>query len=65
MVQSLNWPAIRVAARVLFARPSLAMPHVEVASVRDLDFRSLRSAGYEGIVFDKDNTLTEPYVDTL
>ena len=65
MVQSLNWPAIRVAARVLFRTPALAVPHVEVATIRDIDFRCLRAAGCEGVVFDKDNTLTLPYADKV
>ena len=64
MVQSLNWAAIRASARLL-RQPSLAVPHVEVATIRDLNFAKLRDAGCTGVVFDKDNTLTEPYVDTL
>ena len=58
MVQAWNWPAVRVTARVLFRQPALALPHVEVQTIGDLNFRKLRAAGCEGIVFDKDNTLT-------
>lgn len=65
MVQSFNWPAIRVTMRVLLRQPSLALPHVEVSSIAEVDFRCLRAAGCEGVIFDKDNTLTDPYVDTL
>ena len=28
-----------------------------------LDFRELRDLGFQGVVFDKDNTLTLPYKD--
>ena len=65
MVQSINWPAIRTTARVLFGQPSLAVPHVDLRDIRDIDFARLRSAGCEGVVFDKDNTLTAPYKDEV
>jgi phosphatidylglycerophosphatase GEP4 len=65
MVQSFNWPAIRLTARILVGKPALALPHIEVKTIRDINFHKLRAAGFEGVVFDKDNTLTEPYVDTL
>ena len=62
MVQAWNWPAIRTTARVLL-KPSLAMPHVEVTDIRQVDFMRLRASGCEGVVFDKDNTITAPYAD--
>ena len=65
MPQSVNWPAIRTTARVLLRQPALALPHVEVRTIADLDFKGLRRAGCCGVVFDKDNTLTAPYVDTI
>ncbi len=65
MPQSWNWPAVRTTARVLLRQPSLAVPHVEVADIRQLDFRRLRAAGCEAVVFDKDNTLTVPYSDEI
>ena len=40
------------------------MPHVAVRNVAMLDFDALRAAGVASIIFDKDNTLTAPYVDT-
>ena len=65
MVQSINWPAIRTTGRVLFGRPSLAVPHLDVRDIRDIDFHKLRTAGCEGVIFDKDNTLTAPYADEV
>ena len=65
MPQSFNWPAIRVTGRVLLRQPSLALPHLEVPTIADIDFKGLRALGCRGVVFDKDNTLTAPYVDTL
>ena len=34
---------------------------MSVADIRWVDWSQLRAAGFEGCVFDKDNTLTEPY----
>ena len=65
MVQSFNWPAVRTTVRVLLRQPGLALPHVEVADISQLDFRRLRAAGCQAIIFDKDNTLTAPYVDEI
>ena len=39
----------------------MAMPHLEVKDLREVRWDVLREAGFEGCVFDKDNTLTEPY----
>eukprot|EP00040_Diaphanoeca_grandis_P007488 m.41110 g.41110 ORF g.41110 m.41110 type:complete len:210 (-) comp18707_c1_seq1:49-678(-) len=41
----------------------LAIPHQRVTSVNDIDFQSLQNAGVTGVIFDKDNCLTIPYVD--
>ena len=65
MPQYFNWPAVRVTGRVLLRQPSLALPHLEVRTIADLDFRRLRGLGCSGVVFDKDNTLTAPYADAL
>lgn len=39
----------------------LALPHLSVADIRWVDWDALAAAGFRGCVFDKDNTLTEPY----
>jgi phosphatidylglycerophosphatase GEP4 len=41
--------------------PSLAVPHISVPDIRWIDWRALRAAGFEAVVFDKDNTLTAPF----
>ena len=38
-----------------------ALPHLGVPNISSLDWGALRKAGFKGCVFDKDNTLTEPY----
>lgn len=37
------------------------MPHIGVPNIAALNWGALRKAGFKGCVFDKDNTLTEPY----
>ncbi|RKO85653.1 mitochondrial PGP phosphatase-domain-containing protein [Blyttiomyces helicus] len=64
MVQSFNLPGILAFAKVL-ANPSLAVPHIIVQDVRCIDFAALKAAGISAIVFDKDNTLTAPYKDSV
>jgi phosphatidylglycerophosphatase GEP4 len=41
--------------------PSLAVPHISVPDIRWIDWKALRAAGFEAVVFDKDNTLTSPF----
>ena len=62
--QSWNPLALIATARTLIRRPGLLVPHVAVSNVDALDFDALRAAGVASIIFDKDNTLTAPYVDT-
>lgn len=40
---------------------SMAVPHLEVADLRQVRWDALAAAGFRGCIFDKDNTLTEPY----
>jgi len=62
--QSLNWDAMRVLAKVAKS-PGLAVPHISVPHIGHVDWPALREAGVRGVVFDKDNTLTAPYVNSL
>ena len=39
----------------------MAIPHLEVEDLREVRWGDLRAAGFQGCIFDKDNTLTEPY----
>ncbi|KAL7331721.1 hypothetical protein PS15p_203873 [Mucor circinelloides] len=65
MVQSLNLSGIANAFRVLL-NPSLAMPHIIVDDIRQINFKYLKqNANIKAIGFDKDNCLTAPYVSTI
>ncbi|CAN0056889.1 unnamed protein product, partial [Ascophyllum nodosum] len=56
---------LRQSPERVFRRPALAVPHLSVDHVGMLDFSALREAGCKGVIFDKDNTLTSPYEDSL
>jgi len=65
MVQSLNTKALATLAYVL-RHPTILVPHVSVANVSELNYRALKErAGIRAVVFDKDNTLTAPYANTI
>jgi phosphatidylglycerophosphatase GEP4 len=65
MVQSLNTKALVTLASVI-RRPSLLVPHVTVNNVSELNYTALKeNAGIQAIIFDKDNTLTAPYVNEI
>jgi len=65
MVQSLNTKALLTLASVA-RRPSLLVPHLSVPTVSQINFQALQQhAGIEAVIFDKDHTLTAPYVNRL
>jgi len=60
--QSVNVGGISLVLRTLLGgRAALLLPHLQVADICSLDWAALRAAGFEGVIFDKDNTLTAPY----
>ncbi|CAO1946271.1 unnamed protein product [Urochloa humidicola] len=63
--QRFNPAGVAAVASVAASEPRLALPHVSVQDIRWLDWAELRRAGFRGVVFDKDNTLTAPYAPAL
>ncbi|WVZ68532.1 hypothetical protein U9M48_017463 [Paspalum notatum var. saurae] len=63
--QRFNPAGVAAVAAVAASEPRLALPHVSVQDIRWLDWAELRRAGFHGVVFDKDNTLTAPYAPAL
>lgn len=61
MSQSFNPDGIRLFAYIIGGHPELSMAHVTVPDIRWVNWHALKAAGFKGCVFDKDNTLTEPY----
>jgi len=41
------------------------LPHISVPDIRWLNWKAVRAAGFKGVVFDKDNTLTFPYAPKI
>lgn len=65
MVQSLNTKALLTLASVV-RRPALLSPHVAVETISQVNYTALKEhCGIRAIVFDKDNTLTAPYVNEI
>jgi len=50
---------------VIGGQKELAMPHVSVPDIRWVDWKGLKAAGFRACVFDKDNTITDPYALTI
>eukprot|EP00891_Asterochloris_glomerata_P009759 jgi/Astpho2/9759/Aster-03736 len=60
--QSFNADGIRLFLYILAGHEALAVPHISVPDIRWIDWHALRAVGFKGCVFDKDNTMTEPYI---
>lgn len=59
--QRINLEGIACFVGVLSQNKQLVIPHVTVPDIRYIDWTELKNKGFEGVVFDKDNTLTVPY----
>ena len=60
--QSVNVAGVSLLVQIVGGgKQSLAIPHVTIPDIRWVDWRALKDAGFQGCVFDKDNTLTVPY----
>lgn len=44
---------------------TLAIPHVSVPDIRWVDWAAVKRAGFKGAAFDKDNTLTLPFLEKV
>jgi len=65
MSQSFNFDAIVYFPLARFIRKSLAIPHFSVKDISKIDPQKLKEYGFKGLVFDKDNTLTAPYINEI
>ncbi|KAK9132361.1 hypothetical protein Scep_011889 [Stephania cephalantha] len=59
--QRFNFEGIVSAVTVVARDRRLAVPHIAVPDIRWVDWGELKRRGVQGVVFDKDNTLTCPY----
>ncbi|GAA0155743.1 phosphatase [Lithospermum erythrorhizon] len=59
--QRLNLEGITCSAKMLAKDKHLAIPHISVPDISYIDWVELKNRGFQGVIFDKDNTLTIPY----
>uniref|UniRef100_A0A7S3HZI1 Uncharacterized protein n=1 Tax=Favella ehrenbergii TaxID=182087 RepID=A0A7S3HZI1_9SPIT len=59
--QYFNWQGIRMFWSTLLVKRANFVPHVRAHSPAYVNYRKLHGLGIRHIVFDKDNTLTQPY----
>lgn len=65
MSQTFNLDAILYFPWARIVKKSLAIPHFSVKDIGDIDGKKLKSYGFMGLVFDKDNTITAPYINQI
>ncbi|KAL2649697.1 hypothetical protein R1flu_017825 [Riccia fluitans] len=63
--QSVNVAGVAFSSKVILKEHHLAIPHVSVPDISWIDWKALRARGFEAVVFDKDNTLTAPYGQSI
>lgn len=63
--QRINLEGIACFVGVLSKNKQLVIPHVSVPDIRYIDWAEMKNRGFEGVVFDKDNTITVPYTLSL
>ena len=63
--QSFNFIGLKYFFRSLLLEPQLFLPNESLTDVTQINLNHLKKLGIQGLIFDKDNTLTEPYRDTV
>lgn len=54
--QFINVPGVKVLSTVL-CNPAVAIPNIQIETLKELDLHRLQQKGIKCLVFDKDNTL--------
>jgi len=65
MSQSFNSDAFRGTIDVLVRNQNLMVPHFTVNTIAEISPQLLYDQGVRAVVFDKDNTLTAPYINEI
>ncbi len=63
--QSFNSDAFRGTFDVLFRNPQRAIPHFSISTIVEISPQKIYDQGVRAVIFDKDNTITAPYVNTI
>ncbi|GBF97341.1 hypothetical protein Rsub_10032 [Raphidocelis subcapitata] len=61
LLQNVNVAGTSLFFQILASDQRLAVPHISVADISWVKWDALRAAGFKAAVFDKDNTLCEPF----
>ncbi|DBA03242.1 TPA: hypothetical protein N0F65_011601 [Lagenidium giganteum] len=64
-MKGLNLRGVTEFCRAIVQRPQLLLPQLSVHDLNDVSFQALKDRGFQGVVFDKDNTLTTPHQKEL
>eukprot|EP00899_Mesostigma_viride_P013009 jgi/Mesvir1/21709/Mv04126-RA.1 len=59
--QSFNPAGVSFFLQLMTGSKHWSVPHISVPDIQWVDWAALKNSGFKGCVFDKDNTLTEPY----
>lgn len=65
MSQSFNSDAFKATFSILFRDNTNAIPHFQVKTIDEISPERLWEQGVRAVIFDKDNTLTAPYVNEI
>ena len=60
--QYLNLEGSKMFVSTILRNRNSFVPHVKAKSVKSINWKNMRSLGIKYLIFDKDNTLTRPYV---
>lgn len=63
--QNFNAAGVSLFFQLLYGNQSLAIPHISVTDIRSINWEAMKTAGFKGLVFDKDNTLSEPFATVI
>lgn len=64
-LQNFNSAGISLFFQILGGDNSLAIPHLSVKDISQVNWGALKQAGLRGCIFDKDNTLCKPFALTV
>uniref|UniRef100_K3W758 Uncharacterized protein n=1 Tax=Globisporangium ultimum (strain ATCC 200006 / CBS 805.95 / DAOM BR144) TaxID=431595 RepID=K3W758_GLOUD len=60
-MKGLNVRGVTEFCRAVVQKPHLLLPQISVKDLNDVSFQALKDRGFQGVIFDKDNTLTIPH----
>eukprot|EP00878_Enallax_costatus_P004047 GHUV01004271.1.p1 GENE.GHUV01004271.1~~GHUV01004271.1.p1 ORF type:complete len:285 (+),score=68.87 GHUV01004271.1:88-942(+) len=65
LLQNVNLAGTSLFFQILGSNQSLALPHISVPDISWIDWQTIQAAGFKVCIFDKDNTISEPFALTV